>query len=117
MVLDPGVLLDNRSSPFGHGPPGVESERERAVRVRRIAELVRSGAYAVQTRSLAMALLDWDPRRGSARGSAESADRRRAYMRDYMRRRRAGRAFDPDEAVLRPQVPSSWAAPPGTSSS
>src|SRR5688572_32460400 len=37
MVLDPGVLLDKRTSPFGHGPPGVESDRERAARVRRIA--------------------------------------------------------------------------------
>ena len=64
---------------------------DRAARVSRIAAQVRSGAYAVHARRLATALLDWDPKRGSPRASAEVADRRRAYMRDYMRRRRAAR--------------------------
>ena len=94
-----------------------ESDPQRAERVRRIAAEVKSGAYAVKTRRLAMALLDWDPRRGATKGSAESADRRRAYMRDYMRRRRAGRLPDALEPALRPQLPSSWEAPSGTSSS
>lgn len=116
MVLDPGVLLDGLS-PRTHGPPGLESEPERAARVRRIAQMVKSGAYAVPTRRLAMALLDWDPRRSAPRGSAEAADRRRIYMRDYMRRRRAGRLPDPLEPVLRPHVPSSWVTPSDASSS
>ena len=68
-----------------------EGDIDRAARVSRIAAQVRSGAYAVHARRLATALLDWDPKRGSPRASAEVADRRRAYMRDYMRRRRATR--------------------------
>ena len=116
MVLDPGVLLDSRS-PHSQAPPVLESEPERAARVRRIAQMVKSGAYDVQTRRLAMALLDWDPRRGATRGSAEAADRRRTYMRDYMRRRRAGRPPDPLEPVLRPHVPSSWVTPSDASTS
>ena len=116
MIVDPGVLLELHSRQ-SYAPPGVESDPERAARVRRIAAAVKSGAYAVQTRRLAMALLDWDPRRGGTKGTAESADRRRAYMRDYMRRRRAGRLPDPLEPALRPQVPSTWETPLGTSSS
>ena len=116
MVVDPGALLESRLA-RAEGPPGLESDGERAARIARIAALVKSGAYAVQTRSLAMALLDWDPRRGAPRSSAEAADRRRAYMRDYMRRRRAGRLFDPPEPTLRPQPLSSWETPLGTSSS
>lgn len=99
------------------GPAVPESDPQRVERVRRIADAVKSGAYAVQTRRLAMALLDWDPRRGATKGSAESADRRRAYMRAYMRRRRAGRLPDALDPALRPQLPSSWETPPGTSSS
>ena len=114
MIVDPGVLLESR---YAHSPPGAENDRERAERVKRIAAAVRTGAYAVQTRRLAMALLDWDPRRSAVKGSAEAADRRRAYMRDYMRRRRAGRLPDALEPALRPQLPSSLETPPGTSSS
>ena len=114
MIVHPGVLLDPR---YAHSPPGPESDRERAERVQRIAAAVRSGAYAVQTRRLAMALLDWDPRRGASKGTAESADRRRAYMRDYMRRRRAGRLPDVPAPALRPQLLSSWETSPDTSSS
>jgi hypothetical protein len=66
-----------------------ETDAERAERVRRLAQLVKGGGYDVQAHRLAAALLDWDPRRSTPRGSAETADRRRAYMRDYMRRRRA----------------------------
>ena len=116
MIVDPGVLLD-RTSLHVHGPPATESESDRAERIKRIAAAVKTGAYAVQTRRLAMALLDWDPRRSAAKGSAEAADRRRAYMRDYMRRRRAGRLPEPPEPALRPQVPSSWVTPAETSSS
>ena len=68
-----------------------ESDMDRAARVSRLAAQVRSGAYAVHAHRLATALLDWDPKRGSPRASAEVADRRRSYMRDYMRRRRATR--------------------------
>lgn len=96
-------------------PAGQETDRDRAARVRKIAALVKSGAYAVHTRRLAVALLEWDPRRGAPRASAEAADRRRSYMRDYMRRRRAGRLPDPAESL--PQVLSSWATLAGTSSS
>ena len=118
MVLDPGALLENQSPRSATlAPPGAETEPERAARVRRIAEMVKSGAYAVQTRQLAAALLEWDPRRSAPRGSAESADRRRTYMRDYMRRRRAGRLLDDAAPALRPQLPSSWVTPPVTSTS
>jgi hypothetical protein len=68
-----------------------ESDSDRVARIRRIAAEVKSGGYAVHSRRLAAALLDWDPRRGSPKASAEVADRRRAYMRDYMRRRRSTR--------------------------
>jgi hypothetical protein len=57
--------------------------------VRQLAQLVKSGDYAVQSHRLAQALLEWDPRRAGAKQSVEVADRRRAYMREYMRRRRA----------------------------
>ena len=116
MIVDPGVLLELPSG-TALGPPRAETESDRAERIQRIAAAVKSGAYAVQTRRLAMALLDWDPRRGAPKGSAEAADRRRAYMRDYMRRRRAGRLPDVPDPALRPQVPSSWVTPSGTSSS
>ena len=116
MVLDPGVLLERRTVRLQR-PAGLESELEREARVQLIAQMVKSGAYAVQTRHLAMALLDWDPRRGAPRGSAETADRRRAYMRDYMRRRRAGRLPDPLAPVLRPHVPKSWVTPSDASTS
>ena len=66
-----------------------ESPQQRGARVQQLAQLVKSGAYAVHSHRLAQALLEWDPRRGNARQSVEVADRRRAYMREYMRRRRA----------------------------
>ena len=66
-----------------------ETPQQRNARVRQLAQLVRGGVYTVEVRQLAAALLEWDPRRGVPRQSAEVADRRRAYMRDYMRRRRA----------------------------
>jgi hypothetical protein len=72
-------------------PEPLEGERERADRIRTLAEQVRDGSYAVHARRLAMALLDWDPRRSAARQPQEGDDRRRAYMREYMRRRRAAR--------------------------
>jgi hypothetical protein len=68
-----------------------ESELDRAARIRRLTAQVRSGAYSVHPRRLASAHLEWDPKRGSPRASAEVADRRRSYMRDYMRRRRSTR--------------------------
>ena len=77
-----------------------ESLADREARVRRLAHLVRQGTYVVESQHLAAALLEWDPRRVTARGGDTSApERRRAYMRDYMRRRRAGVA-DPDEAPV-----------------
>ena len=66
-----------------------ESDAERAARVQQLSLLVKGGTYNVKADRLAMALLDWDPRRSTPRGSVETAGRRRAYMRDYMRRRRA----------------------------
>jgi hypothetical protein len=70
-----------------------ETPAEREARVRRLAQLVKQGTYIVESQHLAAALLEWDPRRIAARGGdAEAPDRRRAYMRDYMRRRRAGAA-------------------------
>jgi len=66
-----------------------ETPEERNARVRRLADLVKTGGYAVQSHRLAMALLEWDPHRGGPKQSVEVADRRRAYMRAYMRRRRA----------------------------
>ncbi len=78
-----------------------ESDMDRAARVNRIAAQVRSGAYAVHVHRLATALLDWDPKRVSPRASAEVADRRRAYMRDYMRRRRATRLLTGGVPALR----------------
>lgn len=68
-----------------------ETPAEREARVRRLATLVRQGTYLVESQNLAVALLEWDPRRVSGRaGDADAPDRRRAYMREYMRRRRAG---------------------------
>lgn len=94
MIVDPGTIL------VGQARARVpESDSDRASRVRRIAELVKNGAYSVQSRRLAAALLDWDPRRGSPKGSVEVADRRRTYMRDYMRRRRAARHLQPTYAA------------------
>jgi hypothetical protein len=70
-----------------------ETPAEREARVRRLAQLVKEGTYVVESQHLAAALLEWDPRRVAVRGGdAEAPDRRRAYMRDYMRRRRAGAA-------------------------
>ena len=86
MIVDPGILLGDRAR-----PRVPETDSDRAARVRQIAALVKSGSYAVQTHRLALALLDWDPRRASPKGAADTADRRRTYMRDYMRRRRAAR--------------------------
>jgi hypothetical protein len=66
-----------------------ETPEERSRRIEYLAQLVRTGGYAVQSDRLAHALLEWDPRRTGAKQSAEVANRRRAYMRDYMRKRRA----------------------------
>lgn len=70
-------------------PRAEETDADRAARVRRLAQLVRGGDYDVQAGRLAAALLDWDPRRGAQRGTPAVAERRRTYMREYMRRRRA----------------------------
>lgn len=80
MAISPSVLL----------PHSEETPEEREFRVQRLAEQVRTGTYAVQLQRLALALLDWDPRRGAPRNTADVSDRRRAYMREYMRRRRSG---------------------------
>ncbi len=74
---------------LGHVGRSGETDNERAARVQRLAQLVKGGTYNVKADRLAMALLDWDPRRSTPRGSVETAGRRRAYMREYMRRRRA----------------------------
>lgn len=66
-----------------------ETAEQRHGRVRHLADLVKSGGYAVPSHRLASALLEWDPRRNNPKQAAEVADRRRAYMRDYMRKRRA----------------------------
>jgi len=66
-----------------------ESSEARHGRVRHLAQLVKSGDYAVPSDRLASALLEWDPRRSNPKQAAEVADRRRSYMRDYMRKRRA----------------------------
>jgi hypothetical protein len=101
-MLDPSVLWQDGASglpipPPLPAPPGLpappdtwdESPQQRNARVQQLAELVKSGAYAVHSHRLAQALLEWDPRRGNTKQSVEVADRRRAYMREYMRRRRA----------------------------
>ncbi len=62
---------------------------ERAQWVQLLAHLVQRGAYVVTPEQLALALLQWAPRYGSATSTAERAGRRRAYMREYMRRRRS----------------------------
>lgn len=62
---------------------------ERAQGVQLLAQLVQRGAYVVTPEQLALALLYWTPRYGSATSTAERAGRRRAYMREYMRRRRS----------------------------
>ena len=101
MVVDASVLMRpqrSRSSAFGWGSsaafsPGGERQEEtpaeRSARVHYLAALVKDGGYAVHAGRLATALLEWDPRRSNPKQSAEVADRRRAYMREYMRRRRA----------------------------
>ncbi len=108
MVLDAKVLrrplewaapsgaggLDGSGDLLAQASVPPEGERERAERVRRLAEQVRGGSYAVHAGRLALALLEWDPRRSVARQSHEGDDRRRTYMRDYMRRRRAARMQD-----------------------
>jgi hypothetical protein len=85
-----GVMRDSWGGQSLDPPPSIETESDRAARVRRISESVRAGRYNVQAHRLALALLDWDPRRASPKGSPEANDRRRTYMRDYMRKRRAG---------------------------
>lgn len=86
-----------------------ETPAEREARVRRLAQLVKQGSYVVESQHLAAALLEWDPRRVATRGSdAEAPDRRRAYMRDYMRRRRAA-AVDHDVGATR----AAATGPPG----
>ncbi len=62
---------------------------ERAQWVQLLAQLVQRGAYVVTPEQLALALLHWTPRYGSATSTAERAGRRRAYMREYMRQRRS----------------------------
>ena len=115
MVIDAAVLMDARGSAAhaqhnSHAltayalPQQLETESDRAGRVRMLAELVRGGCYDVRAERLAMALLEWDPRRSSPRGSAETADRRRSYMREYMRKRRAGLAGVPAEADTAPSL-------------
>ena len=91
----------------GHARPAGESDAERAARVQRLAQLVKGGTYNVMADRLAMALLDWDPRRSTPRGSVETAGRRRAYMREYMRRRRATQpASDVPGEAWAPEAPS-----------
>ena len=70
-------------------PESDETMRDRADRLRLLAQLVKNGSYAVHSRRLAAALLDWDPRRSGQKQASEMTDRRRSYMREYMRRRRA----------------------------
>jgi len=82
-----------------------ESPQQRSARVQQLAQLVKSGAYAVHSHRLAQALLEWDPRRGNAKQSVEVADRRRAYMREYMRRRRAQPPADLDPPSQESQSP------------
>jgi hypothetical protein len=69
-----------------------ETTEAREARIRRLMHLVSRGTYDVQSRRLAAALLDWDPHRAAPRQTADVAERRRAYMREYMRRRRAAEA-------------------------
>jgi hypothetical protein len=92
-----------------------ETPAEREARVRRLAQLVKQGTYVVETQHLAAALLEWDPRRVTARGGdADAPDRRRAYMRDYMRRRRSGAVAD--TAVIEDNVSATLVrstGPPG----
>jgi hypothetical protein len=66
-----------------------ETPDQRRLRVQSLAELVKAGSYAVRAHQLASALLEWDPKRSSPQHAFETADRRRAYMRAYMRKRRA----------------------------
>ncbi|MBI3970545.1 MAG: hypothetical protein HY332_04590 [Chloroflexi bacterium] len=66
-----------------------ETREQREARIQSLAQLVKSGVYAVQSNRLAAALLEWDPKRSTPRQATDGADRRRAYMREYMRRRRA----------------------------
>lgn len=75
-------------------PDTDESAHQRANRLRLLARLVRDGSYAVHSRRLAAALLDWDPRRSGPKQVTDMTDRRRSYMREYMRRRRAAHGGD-----------------------
>lgn len=77
-----GVYLATEGHGEGHG-------EDRAERVRRLAQLVRGGAYLVPADRLAQALLEWDPRHTVVAHQANATERRRTYMREYMRRRRA----------------------------
>ncbi len=80
-----------------------ESPAEREARIRRLAAMVKQGVYVVESQHLATALLEWDPKRTAPRaGDDDSQDRRRAYMREYMRKRRAGRGADDDDDTHEP---------------
>lgn len=71
-------------------PPTDESAEARAARIRALAQLVQSGRYEVRPDRLAHALLHAEPARVTSplMIEAQSTDRR-AYMREYMRQRRA----------------------------
>ncbi|MBU6287782.1 MAG: hypothetical protein ACKO2D_09565 [Chloroflexota bacterium] len=96
-----------------------ETPAEREARVRRLAQLVKQGTYVVESQHLAAALLEWDPRRVATRGGdSEAPDRRRAYMRDYMRRRRADAAaaavdHDVGTAIIQATGPPGLTGLPG----
>ncbi|NBX46708.1 MAG: hypothetical protein EBT22_05760 [Chloroflexi bacterium] len=90
---------------------------EREARIRRLAAMVKQGAYVVESQHLATALLEWDPKRTAPRaGDGEGLDRRRAYMRDYMRKRRAGNGSGDDGDTHEPVgavIAASATGPPG----
>jgi len=94
-----------------------ESPAEREARIRRLAAMVKQGAYVVESQHLATALLEWDPKRTAPRaGDGEGQDRRRAYMRDYMRKRRAGNGTGEDGDTHEPVgavLAASATGPPG----
>lgn len=71
------------------GPSPDETSEQRADRIKGIIELVKTGRYHIDPSQLAEALLHKGGKQRSNPQAYESLLRRRAYMKSYMRKRRA----------------------------
>jgi hypothetical protein len=75
-------------------PAAAETPDQRAARIAQLRLLVQTGRYVVRPETLIPAVLFWDPSRSAPRQDRDlTLANRQAYMREYMRRRRAAQAL------------------------